>query len=48
MPRTYLSRKAGAKLQHFHELNKSFSNFYLILLNFIHFIPPKTENQFDI
>ena len=31
LPRAQVPRKAGAKLQHFHETNKSFAKFYLII-----------------
>ena len=34
MPRAQVPRKAGAKLQQFHEMNKSFAKFYLIMMHF--------------
>jgi len=34
MPRAQVPRKAGAKLQQFREMNKSFAEFYIIMIHF--------------
>ena len=34
LPLAQVPRKAGAKLQHFHETNKSFAKFYIIKMHF--------------
>ena len=34
LPLAQVPRKAGAKLQHFHETSKSFAKFYIIKMHF--------------
>jgi hypothetical protein len=40
--RAQVPQKAGAKLQHFHETNKSFAKFYITT---VHFLPKALRQQ---